>query len=370
MKLTRNQFLKTVGYASAASVVGGKAIAATANPEAASLASSAKEMKAAANIKLGVSLYSYQHAIETHDMTLEDCLAELNSIGAESVQIIDGITVANYPNPTEEWVENWFAMLHKYQLTPSLMDTFLDLYNGWRAPEMTMDEQIAQMVRDMKLARRLGFKIIRPTSGGVGEPVGEWLDRIVPYAEELDVKVCPELHSPIPLNGAFVDRIMNTITKTGTKHIGFTLDMGDFDIQTRSQGAGAYGQPQGAPPQGAAAQGARPQGAAPQGAPPAGAAPQGMGGGFNQPPNDPLAIIPILPYIYNMHGKFYDMSDPKTEPTYAKVFKVLVDNGYNGSIDSEYEGQRNLQNQWCTPIQEVFQVRKHHIMMRKLLGRA
>ena len=364
MKLTRNQFLKTLGYASAASVVGGKAIASNANPEPAALASSAKEMKAAANIKLGVSLYSYQHAIETHDMTLEDCLAELNSIGAESVQIIDGITIANYPNPTEEWVENWFAMLRKYRLTPSLMNTFLDLYNGWRAPEMTMDEQIAQMVRDMKLAKRLGYKIIRPTSGGVGEAVGAWLDKVVPYAEELDVKVCPELHSPIPLKGDFVNRIMDVITKTGTKHIGFTLDMGDFDIQTRAQ-AGAYGPAPGAPPQGAPAQGAPAQGAAPQGAPP-----QGMAAMMNRQPNDPLDVIPILPYIYNIHGKFYDMSDPKTEETYAKVFKVLVDNGYTGSIDTEYEGQRNLQNQWCTPIQEVFQVRKHHIMMRKILGKA
>ena len=359
MKLSRNQFLKTLGYASAASVVSGSAIASEAYSKATAQTPSVKGPMATANIKLGVSLYSYQHATETHDMTLEDCLAELNSIGAESVQIIDGITIPNFPNPSEEWVEHWFEMLDKYKLTPSLMDTFLDLYNGWRAPEMTMDEQIAQMVRDMKLAKRLGFKMIRPTSGGVGEPVGPWLDQVVPYAEELDVKVCPELHSPIPLDGEFVQRIMGVINKTNTKHIGFCLDMGNFPIQSQSQtGAGAYGPPAGAPP----------AGAPPAGAPPAaGAAPRAP-----QPPrvpNEASMAIPLLPYVYNMHGKFYDMSDPKTEETYAKVFKVLVDNGYNGSIDSEYEGQRNLQNQWCIPIEEVYQVRKHHIMMRKLLGR-
>ena len=350
--MKRNEFLKTLGVGSVA--LAGSSAMATSFAASSSENSDSPVMNPglaeqnASKIKLGVSLYSYQHAIETHDMNLEDCLAELNSIGAESVQIIDGISIANFPNPTQEWVDRWFEMLDKYKLTPSLMDTFLDLYNGWRAPEMTLDEQIEQMVRDMKLARRLGYKIIRPTSGSVSQPLGEWLDKVVPYAEDLDVRVCPELHSPIPLKGEFVDRIMNVIIKTGTKHIGFTLDMGDFDIQTRTQ------------PQGGAA---RP----PQGA--QGGQGGGQGGGQSREPNDPKDIVPLLPYIYNMHGKFYDMSDPRTEETYAKVFKVLVDNGYSGSIDSEYEGQRNLQNDWCTPIQEVYQVRRHHIMMRKLLGR-
>lgn len=341
MELTRNQFLKTLGLATAASVVSGSGIASGVFSKATLLDPSTKELMANANIKLGVSLYSYQHAIETGDMTLEDCMAELHSIGAESVQIIDGISIPNFPNPTQEWVEHWFSMLYKYNLTPSLMDTFLDIYNGWRAPYMTMDEQIVQMIRDMKLAKRLGFKMIRPTSGGVGEAVGEWLDKIVPYAEELDVKVCPELHFPIPLKGEFVDRIMNVIAKTGTKHIGFTLDMGDFDI---AMPKGHYGPPTGATPQKAMPM-------------------------MSLEPNEPESVLPILPYVYNIHGKFYGTSDPKVEETYTKVFKILVDNGYSGSIDSEFEGQRTLQNQWNIPIDEVYEIRLHHIMMRKVLGR-
>ncbi|MBN1158616.1 MAG: TIM barrel protein [Bacteroidales bacterium] len=354
--MKRNEFLKTLGIASA-TVVGGSSIASAVNDSSNNknvhaFQASGKTKQNADKIKLGVSTYSYQHAIYIGDMTTEDCLAEMHSIGAETVQIIDGITVPNFPNPPESWVEKWFGWMDKYKLTPSLMDTFLDVYYGWRHKPMTLQEQIDQMVRDMKLAKRLGFKLIRPTSSAVSAPLGEWLDAIVPYAEEIDVKICPELHSPIPLKGEFVDRIMNVITKTGTKHIGFTLDMGDLPIET----PGGAGSQQG----GAAAYGATPppQGAQPQGAP------------MQRVENDPEDIRPLIPYIYNTHGKFYDMADARTTETYSKAFKVLVEGGYEGAIDSEYEGQRRWQNQWCVPIDEVYQVRMHHVMMRKLLGRA
>ncbi len=336
--MERKEFLKTMGLASA-TVVGGSTFASTlkTNPHESDeqILAQAESLKQNADrIKLGVSTYSYQHAIHEHQMTTEDCLAEMNSIGCESVQIIDGITIPNFPNPPVTWIDKWYGWLEKYKLTPSLVNTFLDLYNGWRGPAMTLDEQIEQMVRDMKLAKRLGFGIIRPTSSAVSAPLGEWLDAVVPYAEEIGVKVCPELHSPIPLQGEFVDRILGVIEKTGTKYIGFTLDMGDLPIESNPpQRPGAYGETE-------------------------------------RQENKAEDVKPLIPYIYNVHGKFYDMSDPKTEQVYSEVFKVLVEGGYAGSIDSEYEGQRRLHNQWCEPIDEVYQVRAHHVMMRKLLGRA
>ncbi len=88
--------------------------------------------------------------------------------------------------------------------------------------------------------------------------------------------------------------------------------------------------------------------------------------------NDPKDVIPLVPYIYNVHGKFYRMTEDLVETTldYEGAFKALTGAGYKGSIDSEYEGQRNMQNQWCDPVNEVEQVRRHHLMMRRLLGRA
>jgi len=92
---------------------------------------------------------------------------------------------------------------------------------------------------------------------------------------------------------------------------------------------------------------------------------------FGTADNNPGDIIPLIPHIFNCHGKFYVMTDDCTETTlnYEEGMKALIEGGYIGYIDTEYEGQRILQNQWCEPINEVEQVRRHHIMMRRLLER-
>jgi hypothetical protein len=411
MKLSRNHFLKALGYASAA-VVSSDAIgsAVMGNSSEDKQPSSVDSGKSNAHdIMLGVSLYSYQHAFYTGEMTLEDSLAELNSIGAQGVQIIDEITVPNFPNPSEQWVDHWFEMCDKYKLRPTNMNAFVDIYWGWRHKPMDLQEQVETLTIRLKLAKRLGFTIVRPTSGSVSEPVGQLFEKIVPIAEALNIRVTPELHAPIPLqaNGAFVGGILETIHKTGTKHLGFTLDLGDLPLPFSRERSIKYGElteeiatyVDNAKAKGVAVEevqakvkgmnpkqgdwsymnriyGIRPSGGG-VGAPPAGrgAAPQstpqgGMGGMMNVQ-NDPKDVIPLIPYIYNVHGKFYKMTEDLVETTlnYEGAFRVLVEGGYKGSIDSEYEGQRSLHNQWCEPINEVEQVRRHHLMMRRLLGR-
>src|SRR5580698_5917395 len=81
-------------------------------------------------IKRGVTLYSYQEEYYQHEMTLEDCFAELASIGATGVQLIAEEMIPNYPNPPQAWVDNWHTMLAKYQLEPTNLDTFVDIYAG------------------------------------------------------------------------------------------------------------------------------------------------------------------------------------------------------------------------------------------------
>ncbi len=392
MKITRNHFLKTIGIASAAVSGGdaiGSALASDSNGRLPTF-SHEQEKTTGQDIMLGVSLYSYQHAFYTGEMTLEDSLAELNSIGAQGVQIIDEITVPNFPNPPAQWVDRWFEMCDKYKLTPTNMDSFVDIYWGWRHKPMDLQEQVETLATRLKLARRLGFKVVRPTSGSVSEPVGQLFEKIVPIAEALNVKVTPELHAPIPLQntGAFVNGILEIIHRTGTKHLGFTLDLGDLPLPFSRERSIKYGELSEEiasfvdkskaggvaveevqkkvksmnPKQGDLSYLSRVYGIRPAG---------GMGGMMNFQ-NDPKDVIPLVPYIYNVHGKFYRMTEDLVETTldYDGAFKALIGAGYRGSIDSEYEGQRNMQNQWCDPVNEVEQVRRHHLMMRRLLGRA
>jgi sugar phosphate isomerase/epimerase len=401
MKLTRNQFLKTVGIASAG-VAGGNALASTYTgaPDVKTMKPDVgeKQLQNGNKIKLGVSTYCYQHAIYTGEMTTEDCLAEIHSIGAEGVQIIDAITIADFPNPTEAWVDKWLGWMDKYKLTPTLVDTFVDYNWGGRHKEMTLQEAIANVVSQLRIAKRLGFSIVRPSSRPIGTPWPELWEGAVPYAEDLGMKIAPELHSPIPLKGEFVDRIMDIISRTGTKNLGVTLDMGEIPYrnyyplireesirggqitreivlyieQSKENGVTKdkvlatvkkmkpkpgdleYVEKVYSSSSFSAASGYRYEGQNP--------------GDVTNKPED---IKPLLPYIFNIHGKFFEMTDDcvETSLNYSDVFKVLVEAGWEGFIDSEYEGQRHLHDQYCEPVNEVGQVRRHHIMMRKLLGR-
>lgn len=394
MQLTRNEFLKTLSYASASVAASGNSLpAAMTDIRAADEPGpSADQFKVNAdNIMLGVSLYSYQHAIYTGDMTLEDCLAELNSIGAQGLQIIDEITIPNFPNPPEPWVDQWYALCDKYRLTPTNMNAFVDVYWGWRHKPMSLQEQVETLTTRLRLAKRLGFTVVRPTSGPVSEPVGQLFEKIVPIAEALNVRVTPELHAPIPLqaNTPFVGKILETIHKTGTKHLGFTLDMGDLPLPFSKARGIKYGDL--TEEIASYVEGAKAKGVAVEEVlakvktmnPKQGdlsyvnriyqVNPAGMGmGGMPTFQNEPKDVQSLIPYIYNIHGKFYKMAEDlqETSLNYEGAFKVLVEGGYKGSIDSEYEGQRSMQNQWCDPINEVEQVRRHHLMMRRLLGRA
>ena len=59
-------------------------------------------------------------------------------------------------------------------------------------------------------------------------------------------------------------------------------------------------------------------------------------------------------------------ADAYQRGAYPEVLKALADAGYQGSIDSEYEGQRLTQDAFVTDSCE--QVRRQHLAMRRVLS--
>ena len=88
--------------------------------------------------------------------------------------------------------------------------------------------------RDLRLAKRLGFRFVRPKIGVVSsdlvpDPIWtESVERSLDLAAELDVVICPEIHSPTPIKHEVVDDYIDLIERTGTKHFGLLLDTGIF----------------------------------------------------------------------------------------------------------------------------------------------
>lgn len=227
------------------------------------------------------------------------------------------------------------------------------------------------------------------------------IELAIPAAEELDVRMTCEIHTP---GGVFANPnvrwgticadTVELIQKTGTKHLGIQPDFGIFQnrpfrMQTlytlkgmlpdcnaeeifdecmairESDGGDAsveyfvkkYG---------------------------ANAKVGGMLGSvehaadflFNPKPTaKPEDLATIAPYIFCVHGKFYQMVEMANNPghyeeatiLYAEGIQALKDIGYDGYINSEYEGQRSQQSVGQS-ANEIEEVRRHHEMMKRLIG--
>lgn len=359
--MTRKEFLHTVTAAATASLVQtGNAIAQTPEPK----------------FRRGVTLYSYQEEYYARAMTLEDCIAEVASMAAEGVELIAEEMVPNYPDPPEAWVQRWHALMAKYHTKPACLDTFVDVYWGGRR-NMTLQESVDTLAVQMKLANRMGFKVMRPTTGPVRDSAPDMIEKALPIAEKYDVRIVPEIHAPIPTKGKFIDSYMEIINRTKTKHLGFNPDMGIFCkrlprvVLDRHMRDGASEQviryldqafQDGVSSETRAAEVRKMTSAVADNRAAA------MTGGYGPITNNARDLLDIMPYVYNVHGKFYEMTEDLQEYSipYEQVMPVFAEGEYSWYINSEYEGQRNTQDIRETDSCE--QVRRHHVMMARIMG--
>ncbi len=285
--------------------------------------------------KRGVSAYSY-HGEYGVTMDLRDIFQEISDLGASGLEILANSHIEKYPNPSEQWLETWDAMLKQYGVVPVEYGHWVDsrLYKG---RTLSVKESVAMLERDFKLANRLGFKILRTKLGVIDEtltPVENWPEFIreaLPMAEAYDVRMCPELHSPSLLKSKMVDDYVDFIEKTGTRHFGLNVDFGIF--QTGDSALVGFGP-----------------------------------NDFVGPPCDhsPVEdIVPLLPYVFCCHAKFLKMDENFNEVVipYEDIINTLAGHGWDGYMLSEYEGPHA-----DVPGYTSDQIRRHHVMMKRLLG--
>lgn len=280
--------------------------------------------------KRGISLYSYSAEFGI-TKSLEDCFEDMYDMGAHGLEILANTHIENYPNPSDEWVEEWFRLLDKYEIVPVEYGNWIDSHMlGYR--DLTTEESYELLARDIRLAHRLGFTVMRtkmPVISSKLDPVENWREIIkmaLPLAEELGIKMCPEIHAPTNLDAELVQNFVDFIKETGTKNFGLNIDFGVFQNNFDKE-----------PPERRHFMGSKPE-----------------------------EIIPLLPYVYCCHAKFNDMSDEFEETTipYKEVVDLMKENGWDGYLLSEYEGRDKYEQGY-----EVGQtLRKHHIMLKRYLG--
>ncbi|CAN3700370.1 hypothetical protein MMX123_00354 [Microbacterium sp. MM2322] len=293
-----------------------------------------------APFRYGVSLYSYMGDYGTV-MDLETALASIADLGATGVEILGEAHVPNYPHPSDEWVDEWFALLERYGLEPTNLGSWIDTRlhsSGPNARDMTVDEGAAALQRDLRLAKRLGFRFVRPKIGVVSSdliPHPIWTEVVeasLPLAEELDVIICPEIHSPTPIKHEVVDDYIALIRRTGTKHFGLLLDTGIFQDRPIPLAPGEL-------------PGQRPA----------------FLDGIHV---DPADVFDVIENVVFIQAKFHDIDEQLDDQQipWEPVLKALKDAGYTGYLSSEYEGVRE-------PWRSIEQVRRQHSLMRQIADR-
>ncbi|HWM16071.1 MAG TPA: TIM barrel protein, partial [Microbacterium sp.] len=210
--------------------------------------------------------------------------------------------------------------------------------SGNNARDMTVDEGAAALQRDLRLAKRLGFRFVRPKIGVVSSDLvphpiwTEVVERSLPLAEELDVIICPEIHAPTPIKHEVVDDYIGLIERTGTKHFGLLIDTGIFQDRPIALKPGEL----------------------------PGRRPAFMDGIAV----DPADFADVAEHVVFIQAKFHDIDETLEDQQipWEPVLRAIKDAGYTGYLSSEYEGERE-------PWRSIEQVRRHHSLMRQVADR-
>lgn len=328
------------------------------------------------SIKTAVSLYSYQDAYARGYMSLEDCLKELSEQGVEGVELISDQMLHNAPFVSDGDVANWHNLIQKYNLVPVCNDIYVNT-KLYRNRILTQKENLELLKNELKLANRLGFKLVRLVSLTPTDIIEDAL----PLAEELDVVMALEIHGGMALDHPETKKFTDIMFRVNSPYLGLVVDTGIF-CRKHPQVSTQFFLKQGLNKELADyidnefAQGRDVFHISHPGKAPAEV--QALikskidqeylifAGGYE---NKPFSVLDkYMPYIKHFHGKFYEMTEEGVEYSipYGEFIDYLKEKKFEGYIASEYEGSR-----FALPdekIDAVGQVRAHQQMLRQYIG--
>lgn len=353
-------------------------------------------MKTNYDIKLGVSLYSYQDNYYFHRHDLEGCLAAAAGAGAEGIEVFSEMMMPEWPYVSDAFIDYWNGLMQRYDLAPVCLDHFADRHM-WHNRYLTDDELFERSVWFVKLASRLGCSHIRLMHGAImGNNFGKRMgidyelaglpvvEKLLPVAAEHNIVLAMECHSPTSIDSPDQVPYLELGERLGlSKYIGLQSDFGCYEYclstadlgqtvrnggteailtELRETQREAYfaGKELDRDALEAKLMAMKPNDA-------------DMSIIRRQLTTDkPDSYKTLEEYasrLVYIHAKFYDIdADGQVDNMdYPKILKALQSGGYKGYINTEFEGNRRMNDGgWCDEIELV---RKQHVLMRKCLGR-
>lgn len=330
-------------------------------------------------IKSSVSLYSLQYQFMRGEMKLEDLFSYMKELHVDGIELLPDQMLHGTPEPSEETYREWDRLVEKYGLGLACDDIFLNT-NLFMNRTLTKRECVGLIKKEIVMAHRLGFKVIRLVS-----MVPAWiLEPCLEEAEKNDVRLCIEIHGGLGFGVPKTEEFLAEMLRLNSPYIGIVPDTSLFcrrvprvvdnycrevygtndeiiryadEIYEKGSDMFALGEGKGL---------AMDPGLQARIKDPAKDAfyAQNLSGYENRPLS---CMDPYVKYIRHFHFKLYEMTEEGSEYSidYGEVLRYLHEHDYDGYVSTEYEG-----NRWVLPnheIDEKTQVARHQKLIQKLL---
>lgn len=330
-------------------------------------------------IKTSVSLYSLQYQYLHGKMNLEQMFQFMKDLNVDGVELLPDQMLKGTPNPSEQTYREWDKLVEKYDLGLACADVFLNT-NLYKNRELTKRECVDLIKQEIKMASRLGFKVIRLVS-----MVPAWiLEPCLETAEKYDVAMCIEIHGGLGFGVRKTEEFLEEMVRLDSPYVGIVPDTSCFMKRPPRVVADYCTKLYGTNPELIqyvndifAAGGDTFRLTSEIG----GKMDPGMQAHIKDPAKDmeyaqnvdgyencKLSVMdPYVKYIKHFHFKLYEMTETGEEWSidYREVLQYLHNHGYNGYVSTEYEG-----NRWVLPgqpIPEREQVAAHQKLIQKLI---
>ncbi|RCX09925.1 xylose isomerase-like TIM barrel protein [Anaerobacterium chartisolvens] len=331
------------------------------------------------NIKRSVSMYSLQDEYARGSMKLPEIFEYLNGMGT-GLEFISDQMMHNTPEPTEEDLKVWDSLVEKYEPTLVCNDIFINtcLYKN---RSFTKKESINALIKEIKLANRLGFKMVRLVS----KTQADIIEPVLSYAEKYNVILSLEIHAGMSFDNPHTQEFVEVMRKLNSPYVGLTIDTGIFcrrqprvfanyfrhlgvneelialtdKVFASGSDMKVYNTENGKPGERFA------KDVAALIKTPAETQYAFLADGYENSPFD--ILDEYMPYATHFHGKIFEMTEEGIEYSipFDELIKYLDQKGYKGYISTEYEG-----NRWTlpgSPMKEKENTEAHQALLKKCI---
>ena len=170
--------------------------------------------------KTGTTLYALTNEYLSRRYSFEELLAETAKRGTgPGLELVGFQSIRGFPEVSDEFADRFKALIAQYKLEPTALGINAD-QEIRRGKVMTDDEMVAYHEPQLRAAAKLGFPVARYQYGAGPEVIR----RLVPLAEELNVKLGLEIHAPQHANHPDVLKYREMYAKVKSPFLGWIPD--------------------------------------------------------------------------------------------------------------------------------------------------